>query len=439
MSSASIEEIEFALISWGLDAATYIDSHRGNISVRNFAAGWEVTKKTKDTATIEYIPFRAGIEWRENLGVARELGKLVSWSAAQLALSDLLRAHGPSPVWVEELPTEMTIALVLLLPFVGGFDGTRPTVSVDRERLPSRVTECVTLLSSAERYSTRWVIPLAPEIDSPIELEANVFLTTQSPEDLVWSLNLDILRPPNHAGFTVAPSQYRYAVLEVLHGDNPEGELTERYGRLLDSALALTMAQPVLPAGYFSALRLPPPPTGSLSESRHVALSPSSQQWSRTLIDEFTRAWHAVQNAPNPIKLALRRLARTVERSVPEDTTIDLMIAAEALYLSKDEGELSYRLSLRAALWLDASSPEECLKTMKLFQSAYSMRSKVAHGNTLKPDDEIQLRETNDQVLRVLKVACWKALEASAQGKWPPKWDELVFQKDASADRPSCL
>lgn len=76
---------------------------------------------------------------------------------------------------------------------------------------------------------------------------------------------------------------------------------------------------------------------------------------------------------------------------------------------------------------------------MKLFKSAYSMRSKVAHGNILKPDDEMQLREINDQVLHVLKLACWKALEASAQGKWPPKWDELIFQNDASADWPFCL
>ncbi|KGJ71749.1 hypothetical protein GY21_20090 [Cryobacterium roopkundense] len=440
MSRASIEEIEIAISTWGREAGDYLDSHSNDFTVRDFHSGWEVGKKSEiqETAIVQYIPVRASIEWHRNVTVADELGKLVSWPAAEAAISTLLD-DGPSPVQVEGVSIEMTIALVLVLRFVDGFDGSQLKVSVDRDRLPSRVTEVVNFLRSTKRYSTRWVIPLSPDIDGPVELEPNVFVTPLSPEDLAWALNLNVLWPKNYREFAVARSQYQYGALEVLHEGAGGGQI-ERYERVLELALVLSRTSHVLPVGYFETVRLTPPPSGSLSSSRHGALSRSLPQWTKAEIGVFAKAWHLVQKGsiPKAIDLALRRLARTAERSAPEDTTIDLMIAAEALYLSElGNGELSYRLSTRAGLWLDTSSLGDRVRTKNLFTTAYSVRSKVAHGNTptskdLKYDGvAVTLQEINDQVLRVLKLACWKALEASEQGDWPPNWDELIFRQDS--------
>lgn len=201
----------------------------------------------------------------------------------------------------------------------------------------------------------------------------------------------------------------------------------------------MSTSQLVSPAGVFEALRLSAPPAGSLSESHHVKLSRSPLLWSQMEVADFVTAWAAVRKAPKSIELALRRLSRVPLRSADDDLIIDLMIAAEALFLT-DSGtsELSYRLSIRAGLWLDSTSLKCRVETRNLFATAYRARSIVAHGGTPSQKDlrcgglEMTLREINDQVLRVLKLSCWKSLEASAQGNWPPNWDELIF-RDAPA------
>jgi len=55
--------------------------------------------------------------------------------------------------------------------------------------------------------------------------------------------------------------------------------------------------------------------------------------------------------------LAARRLAYRRERHRIEDRLIDVLIAAEALYLSPDaRTELSYRLALNAAMFCNVES-----------------------------------------------------------------------------------
>jgi hypothetical protein len=84
------------------------------------------------------------------------------------------------------------------------------------------------------------------------------------------------------------------------------------------------------------------------------------------------------------LQTAIRRLRDCVLKLEPEDRLVDLVIAAEALYLSDVSGdisELSHRASLRAALFSDHHSRDAARKFMK---RAYEARSKVAHGKSVE-------------------------------------------------------
>lgn len=77
---------------------------------------------------------------------------------------------------------------------------------------------------------------------------------------------------------------------------------------------------------------------------------------------------------------AIKRFNYAHERHDREDKIVDLLIAAEALFLSEsDGGELSYRLKLNAAMFLgsDAKSRKQIFDDM---DNAYSLRSKIVHG-----------------------------------------------------------
>jgi len=56
-----------------------------------------------------------------------------------------------------------------------------------------------------------------------------------------------------------------------------------------------------------------------------------------------------------PLVLGLRRFSRALEPSEAQDALLDLVIAAEALYLEGAPGELKYRLAQRMALYLENS------------------------------------------------------------------------------------
>ncbi|TMI67704.1 MAG: hypothetical protein E6H09_23880 [Bacteroidetes bacterium] len=78
---------------------------------------------------------------------------------------------------------------------------------------------------------------------------------------------------------------------------------------------------------------------------------------------------------------AARRFSLAHERHDWEDRIIDLLIAGEALFLSEqNEGELTHRLRLHAALFLSSESADR----KRIFDDmglAYGLRSGIVHGS----------------------------------------------------------
>lgn len=79
------------------------------------------------------------------------------------------------------------------------------------------------------------------------------------------------------------------------------------------------------------------------------------------------------------LEFAIRRLNITYSRETPEDQLIDLVIALESALLPTQKDEISYRLSLRAAVLLGGS---DIGRTVQIIKSAYAVRSKVVHSGT---------------------------------------------------------
>src|SRR4051812_37531538 len=134
-----------------------------------------------------------------------------------------------------------------------------------------------------------------------------------------------------------------------------------------------------------------------------------------------------------PLATALRRFGFAGERARAEDQIIDLMIAAEAVFLPGEQGESAHKLSLRAGLLL-ANKDESAQDIATIMKRAYDARSKLAHGATLKAlklpgDTPATLVEYVAIVSGYMRTALRTLIETAAGGKASPldDWDAFTF------------
>jgi len=144
------------------------------------------------------------------------------------------------------------------------------------------------------------------------------------------------------------------------------------------------------------------------------------------------------------LDVAIRRYSYAHERHRIEDRVIDLLIAAEALFMSDQDsknsylGELRYRLSERAGLFIGGSDMAACKKIFLFMRDAYDIRSKIVHGRTLKkirlPEkadgSKMELFEFVMTLQAYMRVAIHKAIDLARQPQAPKSlvlWDELIF------------
>ena len=166
-----------------------------------------------------------------------------------------------------------------------------------------------------------------------------------------------------------------------------------------------------------------------------------SRQDCQALID-FWRQFEAVTQK-GALANAVRRFSYASERGRPDDQLIDLMIAAESLFLSdagspEDRGELRYRLALRAAFFIDSQeySRREIYSHMR---RAYGARSTIVHGSeevavrTLKsPKGEAtSLDEFTRLTERIMRAALQKAVRIAKPGSGMVlDWEGLIMPNE---------
>jgi Apea-like HEPN len=106
------------------------------------------------------------------------------------------------------------------------------------------------------------------------------------------------------------------------------------------------------------------------------------------LADEFQSFWASTQASDarrdGAFEVALRRFSEAAEKFSGADRMVDLMIAAEAMFLpGGDRAEFRFKLAVRGAHW-KGGDREARIRAFKLLEAAYDARSKIVHGRSLK-------------------------------------------------------
>jgi hypothetical protein len=155
---------------------------------------------------------------------------------------------------------------------------------------------------------------------------------------------------------------------------------------------------------------------------------------------ELYRELQAAMSNPL-IEAATRRFGYAADRRLAEDEIVDLVIAAESLFLGelgppRDRGEMTYRLATRAASFAD-ENVETRRRILRFMRMAYKARSGVVHSGQLPMTELRDLsgqRVTPDAVAdeleELVRRALRKALRLQSSGAgFPPNWDELLFRE----------
>ena len=171
-------------------------------------------------------------------------------------------------------------------------------------------------------------------------------------------------------------------------------------------------------------------------------VSDREDQW----LDGFEQFWPSFQSAAAKkrsfLDVAIRRFGYAHERQRAEDRIIDLMISAEALFFSDYNknnyiGEIRYRLSMRAALFL-ASESESQRTVFRWMRDAYDLRSKLAHGGDVSgtklpkrlDGTVVDIEEFVGTIQTYIRLALVRAIHLVNDPSAPKHlvdWDELVF------------
>jgi hypothetical protein len=138
------------------------------------------------------------------------------------------------------------------------------------------------------------------------------------------------------------------------------------------------------------------------------------------------------------LSLAIRRLSQSYERDSEEDRMIDLMISAEALFLGSDSdkytGELKYKFSQRAAFYI-GENKEEIKNINQFMRDAYSIRSKIVHGNVPSMPkcngNEQTMQNFNDTLLGYIRETVKNMIDTASRHSGIVKrinWDEIIYR-----------
>jgi hypothetical protein len=264
-----------------------------------------------------------------------------------------------------------------------------------------------------------WPLPGLSGEPLPIELETNLELGTMSDLELTMALEYELVRPsfPGTNLFSARPEdracvRYQYHLPKVIGPDAVGVEISqaleagiEQIAAVFQETMAVVLPEPITTVGRMTfAGSWRPRGSGVMFQSNSTLRNTyfRRHELDRAQADEILEVWKVLrqrdfQRKNKGLALALRRLSYQAQRERSEDELLDIMIAAEALYLSEvgnetERGDLRYRLSLRAAFWVNVDEAGMGRRDVfKLMRSAYDARSAVAHGGTPK-SKEIKVR-----------------------------------------------
>ncbi len=147
-------------------------------------------------------------------------------------------------------------------------------------------------------------------------------------------------------------------------------------------------------------------------------------------VSQLLELWHLLEEGGAArFRFSIHRFNLAFDRALLDDRIVDLVIAAESLFLSGDRGEHRFRFALRVAKFMEhpSYSEREVFLTMR---QAYDARSAIVHGgspkNTRLPDNQsAELSTFTD------------AVEDGNKIRQSDYWDTLVLSNAAPTIEPS--
>jgi hypothetical protein len=175
-----------------------------------------------------------------------------------------------------------------------------------------------------------------------------------------------------------------------------------------------------------------------------------SRQWPYggpfTLSDDempsFLELWRLLERGAARYAFSIRRFNLAFDRELPVDRIVDLVIAAEGLFLGdmddKYRGEIRFRFALRAAQFIDHPGYGK-RDVFQIMRRAYDARSAVVHTGASPSDTQLpgdkgaSLSSFIDVVEDLVRRALRKTLTMKEDAKKlrsSEYWDGLLFPPD---------
>ncbi|MGZ8942639.1 MAG: hypothetical protein ACXW00_07730 [Methylobacter sp.] len=156
-------------------------------------------------------------------------------------------------------------------------------------------------------------------------------------------------------------------------------------------------------------------------------------QLSENEVPQFLELWHLLGEWAACFSFSIHRFNLSFERRLLADRIVDLVIAAESLFLrdSGDEkyrGEIRFRFSLRAAKFIEHPSYNE-REIFRKMRDAYDERSAIVHGG--KPTKKLTLTFI-EEIEDFVRIGIRKALSMGSAGNKLEKseyWNDLMFSE----------
>jgi hypothetical protein len=293
----------------------------------------------------------------------------------------------------------------------------------------------------------------------PIALEPKVEIDRMTDEEIVRCLTVGMLPDPHDRPSTshVATVRSDIAVRVRYYLPKRVGEYSEVAPNPIvsgarDLAINVLYAMRVFKAGRISFpgildLNLPmewplPHATQCIPANPGLSLWVNKYTLSKDEAKDFQRFWTHFRRAMSTGVLAnaVRRFSYASERDRPDDRLVDLMIAAESLFLGGESGpasrgELSYRLSLRAAFFIDSRDYSR-RQVFNHMRRAYDNRSAIVHGGgeprpqDLKApnNDPMSLYDFSELTAGLLRIALQKGINVASGTNGPLlDWNALII------------
>jgi hypothetical protein len=159
---------------------------------------------------------------------------------------------------------------------------------------------------------------------------------------------------------------------------------------------------------------------------------------SATEVPQFLELWHLLEGGAARFGFSIHRFNLAFDRGLLADRIVDLVIAAESLFLGdlgvQDRGELRFRFALRAAKFIEHPNYGE-RDIFRVMRRAYNARSAIVHGgspeDTRLPDNpSAKLPTFIDAIEELVRLGLRKGLSMKEDGKKMRQseyWDTLVF------------